>query len=139
MKLWKWWVLVVAIVSGPWFGVVREPQWNRVTWIPFTGAEDKPRDVLANFLMFVPFGLSFAAGRRGLRATRHAVLAGAAVSLAVELPQLFYRLRDPSATDVLMAMCGTAAGSLAAQAFDWRNPRRAPGRGEAGDRCCEQE
>jgi glycopeptide antibiotics resistance protein len=139
MKFWKWWVLLIAIVSGPWFGIVREPQWSRVTWIPFTGPEDKPRDVVANFLMFVPFGMSFAARRRGTGATAQTLLAGLAISLAVEAPQLFYRLRDPSATDVMMAVCGSAAGSLAAQAFYGRDTRGAPGRREAGERRCEQE
>jgi glycopeptide antibiotics resistance protein len=42
------------------------------------------------------------------------------VSIAVELPQLFFRLRDPSATDVVMAICGTCAGALASQAFHRR-------------------
>jgi glycopeptide antibiotics resistance protein len=139
MKLWKWWVLVIAIASGPWFGIVRAPQWTRVTWIPFTGAEDRPRDVAVNLLMFVPFGWSFAASRqRHSRDVITAVLASLAVSLAVEVPQLFYRLRDPSATDVLMAMCGTAAGSLAAQAFDRRHAGGAPRRRDAGGRCCQE-
>jgi glycopeptide antibiotics resistance protein len=138
MKLWKWWVLVVAVASGPWFGIARETQWTRVTWIPFTGADDKPRDVAANFLMFVPFGFSFAAGRRGSRAIAGAMLAAVALSLSVEIPQLFYRLRDPSATDVFMALCGSAAGSVASQAFHRRHRGGAPGRSQAGERCCEQ-
>src|SRR5262245_44855832 len=107
MKLWKWWILVVIVVSGPWFGIVRDPQWHRVTWIPFTGFEDKPRDVAANVLLWVPFGFSFAASRPGARAIASAAAAALLVSLFVEIPQLFYVLRDPSATDVLMAVCGT--------------------------------
>jgi glycopeptide antibiotics resistance protein len=138
MKLWQWWVLVVIVASGPWFGIVGEPQWQRVTWIPFTGAEDKPRDVVENFLMFVPFGLSFASGRRRAHPVAAAIAASAIVSLAVEIPQLFYRLRDPSATDVFMAMCGTAAGSVATQAFQRSHARRAAGRGKTGEECCEQ-
>ena len=51
------------VASGPWYGVVREPQWSRVTWIPFHGAEDKPRDMVVNVLLFVPFGWSFAKSR----------------------------------------------------------------------------
>ena len=50
MRSWPLWVLVIAVVSGPWFGVVREPQWSRVTWVPFLGFEDKPRDMVVNFL-----------------------------------------------------------------------------------------
>jgi len=123
IRSWPFWILVIAVASGPWFGVVRHPQWERVTWIPFHGAEDKPKDVLVNFLLFVPFGWSFAKKRRGMSAVAAAVGAAAIVSLAVETPQLFYRLRDPSATDVVMAMCGAAAGSLASQAFHRGDPR----------------
>jgi hypothetical protein len=56
-----------------------------------------------------------------------------AVSIAVEIPQLFYRLRDPSATDVFIAMCGSIAGSLASEAFYRRDAGRATGRREAGE------
>ena len=127
MRSWPFWSLLVIAVSGPWFGVVRDPQWDRVTWIPFFGFEDKPRDVLVNFLLFVPFGWSFVktGGGRGAGA---AMLAGAALSLAVEIPQLFFRLRDPSATDLLMAVCGAGAGSVASHAFHRRDARGAPGR-----------
>ena len=138
MRSWPFWILVVAIASGPWFGVVREPQWSRVTWIPFHGFEDRPRDMLVNFLLFLPFGWSFAKSRRA-RGIWLAAGAAAVVSTAVELPQLFFRLRDPSATDVVMAMCGAACGSLAAQALyggDTRGPAR---RREARDGRGEQE
>jgi len=117
MRSWPLWIVVVAIASGPWFGVVRHPQWERVTWIPFHGFEDRPRDVLVNFLLFVPFGWSFVKSRTGRGRIVATVLAAAAVSLAVEIPQLFFRFRDASATDVVMAMVGAGAGSLASQAF----------------------
>jgi glycopeptide antibiotics resistance protein len=138
MRSWPFWTLLVIAVSGPWFGVVRDPQWERVTWIPFFGFEDKPRDVVVNFLLFVPFGWSFAKtrGRRGIAA---AMAAGAALSLAVEIPQLFFRLRDPSATDLLMALCGSGAGSVASQAFYGRDPSGAAGGREAGERCGQQQ
>ena len=138
MRSWPFWSVLVIAVSGPWFGVVSHPQWDRVTWIPFFGFEDKPRDVLVNFLLFVPFGWSFAKSRGG-RAIGTAVAAGAALSLAVEIPQLFFRLRDPSATDVLMAVCGAGAGSVASQAGHRRAARRAAGRRETGERCSQQQ
>ena len=37
IRSWPFWILVVVMVSGPWYGLVREPQWARVTWIPFHG------------------------------------------------------------------------------------------------------
>jgi len=131
MRSWPLWVVVIAIASGPWFGIVHRPQWERVTWVPFHGFEDAPRDVLVNFLLFVPFGWSIAKTRSGRGAVGTAILAGALVSIAVEIPQLFYRLRDPSATDVFMAICGAAAGSLGAKAFYRRDTGRAPGGREA--------
>ena len=138
MKLWQWWIVVVIAVSGPWYGVVRHAQWQRATWIPFHGAEDTPRDVAANFALFVPFGLSLAREPRVRGRVAVAALAALAVSLPVEAAQLFFRLRDPSATDLLMAVCGSAAGSLAAQALDWRGAGRAHGRPAAGGRGYER-
>ena len=121
------------VASGPWYGVVREPQWSRVTWMPFHGTEDKPRDMVVNVLLFVPFGWSLAKTRPRRGVTARAVLAAGLVSIAVEVPQLFFRLRDPSATDLVMAMCGAAAGSLASQAFYRRDTGGAPRRRETGD------
>jgi glycopeptide antibiotics resistance protein len=131
MRSWPFWILVIVVASGPWFGVVRQPQWQRVTWIPFHGFEDKPKDVLVNFLLFVPFGWSFVKTRPGWSGVAAAVAAAGAMSVAVEIPQLFYRLRDPSATDVVMAMCGAGAGSFASQAFHRGDARGAPRRREA--------
>jgi glycopeptide antibiotics resistance protein len=127
------WILLIALASGPWFGVVPRPQWSRVTWLPFHGRDDKPRDMAVNFLMFVPFGWSFVRTRPGARGVMAAMSAAAAVSVAVETPQLFFKLRDPSTTDVVMAVCGSAAGSLASQAFYGRDPRGASRRRETGE------
>jgi glycopeptide antibiotics resistance protein len=134
VRSWPFWIAVVVIVSGPWFGVVRHPQWKRVTWIPFHGFEDKPRDMLSNFLLFVPFGWSFSKSVRGRHSVAATIAAAAAVSIAVEVPQLFYRFRDPSATDVFMAVCGAGAASLASQAFHRSDASGAAGRREAGER-----
>ena len=139
IRSWPFWIVVVAVASGPWFGFVREPQWSRVTWIPFYGFEDKPKDMLVNFLLFVPFGWSFVKSLSATNAVWLTLAAAALVSIAVEVPQLFFRLRDPSATDVVMAVCGACAGSLASQAFHRRDPGSAAGRREAGERGGEEE
>ena len=131
-RSWPLWIVVIAVASGPWFGIAARPQWERVTLVPFHGFEDKPRDVLVNFLLFVPFGWSVAKSLPARGRIGAAILAAAVVSICVETPQLFYRLRDPSATDVVMAMCGAAAGSIGAQAFHRRDPRGAASRREAG-------
>ena len=131
MRSWPFWIAVVAVASGPWFGLAGRPQWERVTWVPFNGFEDRPSDVLVNFLLFVPFGWSFVKTRPSAARAAAAIAAAAGVSIAVEIPQLFYRLRDPSATDVVMAMCGAGAGSLVSQALYRRDARGAAGRREA--------
>ena len=133
IRWWAFWIGVVAVASGPWFGVVHQPQWWRVTWIPFHGFEDKPSDMAVNFLLFVPFGWSFVRTRPGAAGILQTMIAAAVISLAVETPQLFYRLRNPSATDVVMAICGAGAGSLAAQAFHRRDAGGPARRSEAGD------
>jgi glycopeptide antibiotics resistance protein len=112
MRSWPFWIVVIAIASGPWFGVVHDPQWSRVTWIPFQGFEDKPRDMLVNLLLFVPFGWSFTTSHPRRGGVWLTILAALLVSIAVEIPQLFFRLRDPSATDIVMAVFGAAIGSL---------------------------
>lgn len=118
MRPWQFWIVVIFAVSGPWFGIARAPQWDRVTWVPFTGQEDKPRDIVANVLLFVPLGWTLVPQRPTGRAVALAVAAGGAASLAIEMLQLFCVLRDPSATDVLMNTCGSAAGAIAGAA--WR-------------------
>jgi glycopeptide antibiotics resistance protein len=95
--------------------------------------------MLVNFLLFAPFGWSFVKSRTGARGVLTAMGAAAAVSIAVETPQLFFRLRDPSATDVVMAICGSAGGSLASQAFYRRHARGAARGGEARERGGEQQ
>ena len=123
MKLWKWWVLVVLLISGPWFGFVPRPQWWTVNWVPFADPADKPRDLLQNVLLFVPFGWSFECDRRRRRALAGGHAVAAVISVAAEATQLFSVARFPSATDVLMALLGTALGFAAS--FAWRH-RSAP-------------
>ena len=119
MKLWKWWVLVVLIISGPWFGFVRRPQWSRVNWIPFADPADKPKDLLQNVLLFVPFGWSYGSERRGRKALAGALVLALVISVIAESTQLFSVDRYPSATDVLMGLLGTALGFSGA--FAWRH------------------
>jgi len=108
VPLWVWWIVLVWAISVPWTGFTPEPQWGRVHAIPFTDPADRPRDMLANIALFVPFGYSFA----GRRPWWTAVIAAAVVSLSAEATQLFGTLRYPSATDVTAAVVGAAAGAL---------------------------
>jgi glycopeptide antibiotics resistance protein len=108
--LWWWWSALVVLVSAPWIGFTTEPQWDRLNLLPFGDPDDKPRDVIANVLMFVPIGYSYFKRARGWRL---AATLGTAmlVSVVAEVPQLFSTLRNPSATDVAMAMVGAGLGA----------------------------
>ncbi len=68
---------------------------------------DRPRDLVANLLLFFPFGYSLAGSRRRGGLVCAAVLA-ALVSVSAEATQLFSTDRYPSATDVLAAILGSA-------------------------------
>jgi glycopeptide antibiotics resistance protein len=109
---WAWWVPVVVGLSLPIFGFTPHPQWNRVHVMPFTDPEDKPRDELVNIGMFMPFGYLFARGRRIPRAFLGAMAAAAIVSIGAESTQLFSTDRNPSGTDVTMAIVGAGLGSV---------------------------
>jgi glycopeptide antibiotics resistance protein len=110
MRSWPLWVLVIAIVSGPWFGVVTHPQWDRLTLIPFSGSEDKPKDMAVNMLLFVPFGWSFAKSRGGRVSTAAVIGAAALVSRAGEIPHQVLKKRDTAAPHGTKALNGAAEG-----------------------------
>lgn len=111
VPLWCWWIPLVWAISFPWAGVTA-PHWARIHWIPLADPADHVRDMIANTLLFVPFGYSFAGGRTGRARISGAVLAAAAVSLSAEATQLFSTSRFPSATDVSAAVAGAALGAL---------------------------
>ena len=109
--LWWYWIPLVWIVSSPWVGFTREPQWKRVHLVPFSDPADSVTDVIGNVLMFVPFGYSAARRPGTIRSIAFAVSAAAVVSVAAEATQLFSTKRYPSATDVVMAMTGAGLGA----------------------------
>lgn len=118
IPLWAWWIPVVVGLSLPIFGFTTRPQWSRVHLIPFTDPDDKPRDQLVNITMFIPLGYLFARGRRMPRAVAGAMVAAAIVSAGAETTQLFSTERNPSATDVSMAVAGAAIGAALSRLED---------------------
>jgi glycopeptide antibiotics resistance protein len=121
VPLWWWWTGLVILVSAPWIGFTPQPQWDRLHLVPFTDPADKPRDVIANVLMFVPFGYSYFKHRQGRGRLAATVLTAIAVSAVAEVTQLFSTLRNPSATDVTMAAVGSGLGALWRAAWErWR-------------------
>ena len=111
-RLWLLWIPFVWFISFPWIGFTLDPQWERVHLVPLTDPGDKPEDMIANFLLFVPFGYSVARRRTPLRALGRAAGLAAIVSVAAESMQLFSTERYPSATDVAVAIVGSLAGAV---------------------------
>ena len=109
-RLWVWWILIIWAISFPWKGFTPQPQWSRVHLVPFRDPADRPRDVIANIALFVPFGYSYA--RRG--SWWKAIAIAMLVSVVAEASQLFSTDRFPSATDVTAGVVGTALGAIAA-------------------------
>ena len=76
------------------------------------------RDRVQNFLFFVPFGVGLAASIRPKRGraivTRivAALVLGLALSMTVEVMQVFLGHRDPTWLDVLMNTLGSAGGAV---------------------------
>jgi glycopeptide antibiotics resistance protein len=117
MPLWFWWVIVIWLVCLPWPGMAPQAD-SHIQLVPFTGEADRPRDVIANILLFLPFGYLFAVShpRRGYTL----LLATAAViSLIAESLQLLSPARYPSATDFIVNIGGAFLGG-------WLRHRRAP-------------
>lgn len=122
VPLWTWWSLGIVAISLPWVGFTTRPQWDRFHPIPFTDPEDSLRDLTLNIAVFVPFGFWFAGGRER-RSLASTLAAAALVSLTAEAPQLFSTNRNPSATDVVSALTGSAIGAGVRRLAP---PRRAP-------------
>jgi len=107
LPLWVWWIPVVWIASFP-IGLTADPQWHRISLVPFTDPADKILDLGVNLLMFIPFGYSFAARPGGLL---RLMAAAALTSISAELLQLFSTIRYPSSTDVVYAVVGALIGA----------------------------
>jgi glycopeptide antibiotics resistance protein len=118
LKFWHAWIVLIFVASGPSFGVLREPQWDHVTWVPFSSRNDKATDMIVNTMMFLPLGWTFKGPRRGMAGTATVLTMALTVSIGAESMQLFCARRDPSATDVTMNTIGTLLG--AAGASLWR-------------------
>ena len=116
--LWVWWIPLVWAMSFPWVGFAPRPQWSRVHLTPFADPADRPRDVMANIALFVPFGYSYA--RRG--PWWKVILMAAVVSVTAEATQLFSTDRFPSATDVTAGVIGAALGAIGSRVVGTDDP-----------------
>ena len=114
--------LVLLATTWPISDFQDHPHWFRVEWIPFSQYL-RPFDVVANVLLFVPFGAAAAAGTTDPRRVRVVMYAGLALALAVELSQVYTHNRIATTTDVVTNTAGA-----------WLGARWAIGRARAGAR-----
>jgi VanZ family protein len=96
-----------------------QPGWA-VLWLPWPRHHQR-FDIVANLVAYVPLGLLVAVavlrgGRSPATAFRTAVLAGTALSLAMEWLQILLPMRVPSRLDWLLNTAGGLLGALAALA-----------------------
>ena len=120
-------LFVVLVTLAP-FNFQRPSGGVRVHWVPSAGSH--ARDFVVNILLFVPLGMSVALLCRRSSAPRHvfsAALAGLAVSLAVEILQVFLPARNPTVTDVLYNAGGALAGGAIVAAAGRRVEQLAAG------------
>ena len=102
---------LIAFAVVPWSSFQDHSHWAKVEWLPFTSPVIRLRDVLANVALFVPLGIAI--GRRSVPSRRvvNAALIGGAVSILVELTQVYSHSRFPTATDVVSNAAGAAAAA----------------------------
>lgn len=94
---------------------------RELTWVR-AGRGDR----ISNVLLYIPLGfclfLWFESGRRRWFTALYVVVLGAALSLAIEVAQVFISPRVPSLTDLTLNTLGTLAGTVAG--FAWRSLSR---------------
>lgn len=115
------WLLGWAVFGLPWTGFPTSPRASRVNLIPFRRSTYRRRDLVLNFVYYVPLGIIGA----WLGWGSGAILAAAtALSGGTELIQIFSRDRYPSVTDVILNVCGATAGLVFALAVRHIRARR---------------
>jgi glycopeptide antibiotics resistance protein len=107
------WLIGWAFFGFPWTDFTPHARFDRASLVPFHQYPRGRRDMLRNFVYYVPVGVI----GLGLRATTGSVIAGgAALSATTEVVQLFSTNRYPSVTDFMINVSGAAAGILVVHA-----------------------
>jgi glycopeptide antibiotics resistance protein len=105
------WLLGIAAITVPWTDFVGHTHWQKVQWIPFVSPPVKLLDVVANVLLYIPFGYSLLrASAPRVRGWHAAAIAGV-LSFAVEWSQLYSHSRFPSTQDLLCNVSGAWVGA----------------------------
>lgn len=100
-------VIVLATLPHDWQA---HSHWARVAWVPFLTGLVRVPDMLGNAVLYMPFGAALQ-WRQGRHARWPALVAGAMLSMAMELIQVWSHDRFPSATDVVMNIVGCGFGA----------------------------
>ena len=116
------WVAIAAVVAAmtmPFRYFTGHPVWANIEWIPFTDPTTHWHDILANMVLFSPFGYLLAMRRkRDLGVIWKVTAAGAALSFCGEFYQIFCVHRHPSITDILSNTIGTMSGAWLAMLLE---------------------
>jgi VanZ family protein len=104
--------LILLATTWPISDFQNHSHWADVEWVPLSQYV-RPFDLVANVLLFLPFGLAFAWGGTWKR-VGSAVAAALVLSLGVELSQVFTHNRIATATDIVTNTTGALLGALLA-------------------------
>jgi len=104
---------VIVLAVFPWGDFQGHTHWQKVGWIPFVSPPVRLFDIVANALLFIPFGAAVMVNnrRRGRKALAVATFAGAVLSFSGEAAQLYSHARFPSATDLVCNTFGALLGA----------------------------
>ena len=106
------WTGLILLLVLPWLSFQNHSHWAGVAWIPFFSKEVKVRDIVANVLLYVPWGYLGVRKRRQPSSPVWPVIIFAAVlSIATEASQSYSHGRFPSATDVTCNVFGAFVGA----------------------------
>jgi glycopeptide antibiotics resistance protein len=105
------WVAVILAAVVPWTDYVGHSHWGKVQWIPFSSPPVKPIDIIANVLLYLPFGYLGVAGSGSRRRGWIVVGIAAVLSLLTEWTQVYSHYRFPSMQDALCNIAGAWLGA----------------------------
>ena len=125
MKRGRWyfalWTGLILVLVVPWLNYRNHSHWDKVAWIPFFSKEVQLRDIVANILLYVPWGYFWVRQKRDpTRRVWPVIVFAAVLSIATEASQCYSHGRFPSATDVTCNLFGAFVGAEYAR----RNHRR---------------
>jgi glycopeptide antibiotics resistance protein len=122
------WTALIVLVVVPWETFQNHSHWARVQWLPFVTPPIKLSDIVANLLLYMPFGYLSMRVRRRPRVWQGVALAFV-LSATTELTQVYSHGRFPSTTDIVNNVAGAwvgAALAMRSQGAAARTPKMPP-------------